>query len=446
MKLVKHFDAFLNNKVNLGDGRIDQLDSRVESVTNFLQTGDDDLASNYVDVIPQGSYAHRTIINPVTSSDEFDADVLLELDEIEGWEPEDYVQALYTKFRGSSKYRDMVSRHDRCVKVDYANEFHIDVVPYMERHDQHYITNRVKNEFELTNPEGFNKWLNERNTLASGRLVKVIRLMKYLRDYKNTFSVKSVILTILLGGRVNDSAVWGATDEYSDLPTALKNIVGALDDYLQANPTMPSIDDPSEPTQNFNHRLDQDDYANFRTKIHVYRGWIDEAFDEPDAEESKVKWRRLFGDKFGTYSLDVKKSIEAHKGVVGVRDTNEEIADKFTVRVDPRLRLKLGARVAKRKGFRHYELSSMGNVVFKSSTVKFNVTHNIPGQFDLYWKVRNTGPEAIAANSIRGQIVKDNGSQRRDEPTAYRGHHYVEVYAVQNGICIAIAHQDVIIK
>lgn len=88
----------------------------------------------------------------------------------------------------------------------------------------------------------------------------------------------------------------------------------------------------------------------------------------------------------------------------------------------------------------------MGNVVYRSSKIRFRVTHNIPGQFDLYWKVRNTGPEAIAANSIRGQIEKDNGSQSREEPTAYRGHHFVEIYAVANGVCVAFDRQDVIIK
>jgi hypothetical protein len=443
MKLIKHFDSFLKNKVNLSDARIDSLDARVEAVTNFLQTGSDEITDNFIDVMPQGSYAHRTIINPVTAGDEFDADVLLELDD--GWEADDYVEELYKKFRGSSTYRDMVSRHDRCVKVDYANEFHIDVVPYLERHGQHFITNRIKNEFELTNPEGFNDWLVERNRLSSGHLIKVIRLMKYLRDFKNTFSVKSVILTILLGGRVNDSAVWGSGTEYSDLPTALKSIVGALDDYLQANPTMPSIDDPSEPTENFNHRLDQEQYTNFRKMLKLYRGWIDDAYDEEDAEESKSKWRKLFGEKFGTYA-EVKKSVEAHQGVTGVLDTNQNIEELFPKVIDPRVRLKLTGRVTKRKGFRDYELGSMGNVVLRNTKIRFRASHNLVVPFELYWKVRNTGPEAIAANAIRGQIEKDTGSLSRVEPTAYRGHHFVEIYAVVNGVCIAADHRDVIIK
>lgn len=369
------------------------------------------------------------------------------MDEVEGWDAKDYVEKLYTKFRGNPTYRDMVSRHDRCVKVDYANEFHIDVVPYMERHSQHFITNHITDEFELTNPEGFNKWLDDQNRLASGYLVKVIRLMKYLRDFKGNFSVKSVILTILLGGQVNESAVWGSTTEYSDLPTAFKNIVGALDDYLQANSIMPTIADPSEPSENFNHRLDQAQYSNFRDKLHLYRGWIDDAYDEPDAEESKTKWRKLFGEKFATYA-EVKKSVESHVGVPGVTNTNQEISDRFAVRIDPRVRLKISARVAKRKGFRDGELSRMGNVVGRSRTIRFRVSHNLAAStsFDLYWKVRNTGIEAMNANKIRGEIVKDDGTRTRSEPTAYRGHHYVEAYAVVNGVCIAIDHQDVIIK
>ena len=131
----------------------------------FCCNGYDAVASRFVQTIPQGSYAHRTIINPVDDNDEFDADLLLELEEESAWAAEDYVEQLYKVFRASSTYRNMVSRHARCVKVDYANEFHIDVVPYVERHGEHFITNRDNDEFELTNPEGFNEWLTSKSAL-----------------------------------------------------------------------------------------------------------------------------------------------------------------------------------------------------------------------------------------------------------------------------------------
>lgn len=450
MKLSKHFDAFLANKVNLSDGRISQLDARVSAVTNFLSTGDDAYADNFIDLIPQGSYAHRTIINPVGAFDGFDADVLLHVEEIDGWDARDYVQKLYEVFRGSSTYRNMVSRHDRCVKVDYANEFHIDVVPYMTRHDQKYITNRVTNAYELTNPEGYNQWLDERNRLASGRLIKVIRLMKYFRDYKNTFSVKSVVLSILLGGRVNDAAVWGDTSDYPDVPTALKNIVGALDDYLQANLLMPSIDDPSEPSENFNHRWNQIEYANFRNKLNVYRGWIDDAYAELDIEESKRKWRKLFGDKFGTYATFVSKSaIISLAAAAGARDTEESIEGRWNIPIglDPRYSVRIGARVAPRTGFRTYELSAHGNTVLPGATINFRIARsNIPEPYDLYWKVLNRGEEAVRRNCIRGQVQRDSGRRTLSEPTSFRGAHYVECYVVRNGICIAMDRHYVIIR
>lgn len=43
---------------------------------------------------------------------------------------------------------------------------------------------------------------------------------------------------------------------------------------------------------------DDTKYSNFRSKIKLYRGWIDDAYDEPDKEESIGKWQRVFGEDF----------------------------------------------------------------------------------------------------------------------------------------------------
>lgn len=450
MKLIKNFDAFLKNRVNLSDKRIGQLDDRVTAVGNFLSSGTDVIAGNFIELIPQGSYSQRTIINPVAKNDEFDADVLLELNEVEGWDAEDYVQELYTVLRASATYRDMVSRRSRCVMINYANEFHMDVVPYLERHGERYITNRNTNAFELTNPEGFNAWLEDQNRLTSGRLVKVIRLMKYVRDFKNNFSVKSVILSILLGDRVSEGALWSDPDHYKDLPTALKNIVGDLDGYLQANPSMPSIDDPSCPTENFNHRWNQDEYANFRNWIHTFSGWINDAFDEPDQDESYKKWRKLLGDDFGTYAFStITKSAQEHLTRSDVNNSEENITEKWGIPVvlDRRYRVQLRGRLQRKAGFRHYDLPTHGNVVGKNRKIDFRLAaNNVPPPFDVYWKVRNTGKEALDANMMRGQVERDSGSFARSEPTAHVGRHYVEVYIVKDGVCVAMDHHPVIIK
>lgn len=448
MKLIKHFDAFLNNKVNLSDGRIETLDNRVDAVSNFLSSGDDVISNNFIDLIPQGSYAHRTIINPVDANDEFDADVLLDMNEVDGWEAEDYVEQLYQVFRSNGTYKDKVSRRSRCVTVNYAGEFHMDVVPFLTRHGERFITNRGTNQFERTNPEGFNEWLDGQNRITSGRLVKVIRLLKYIRDFKNNFSVKSVILTILVGEQVNDAALWADPDHYKDVRTALVNLLTDLNEYLQANPLMPSIDDPSCPTENFNHRWNQEQYANFRNWIATYTSWARDAYDETDSEESYEKWRKLFGDKFGTYDTSTSKASEAHRSVAGVRDTEEFIEIKFAgVALNPVYSIKLQAKTVSRNGWRNYVLSTRGNKVSRGRSINFSIkSSNLPSSYELWWKVRNVGAEAIAKNMIRGQIERDSGSRSRTEPASFRGSHYVEIYVVQNGVVVAKDHHPVVIQ
>jgi len=448
VKLIGYFSSFLTNEVNLNQSRLDQLDDRVGAVTGFLQNGEHDLADHFIQTIPQGSYAHRTIIKPVQANDEFDADLLLELDEVVGWSPGDYVEELYRAFRSSSTYRGMVRRRARCVTVDYANEFHIDVVPYLERHGEHYITNRDTDQFELTNPEGFNAWLEEKNRVANGHLIKAIRLLKYLRDYKNTFSVRSVILNILVGDRVNEAVLLGDPQHYQDVPTVFKNVLVALDDYLQANPIMPTIADPSCPTENFNHRWDQEGYANFRKWIEYYSDKATAAYDEPDKSESLALWQDIFGTEFKAPAMLAAK-VASLPAVRAASSTEQFLDQRFGIPIatDARYQLRIKGRVLPKAGFRNYDLRTHGDSVGKNRRIRFTIERcNVPTPYEVYWKVKNFGGEAAQAGDLRGEITPDGGQRQKEESTRYRGKHYVECYVVKNGLCVAKDRQPVIIK
>jgi Second Messenger Oligonucleotide or Dinucleotide Synthetase domain len=181
-KLTDHFTNFLDEVVNLNQSRLDILDQRLETIESFL-TNHDDFASllSSDELIPQGSYAQKTIIKPLAGH-EFDVDALVPMHEDSEAEPRDYIQQLYAAFRSSGTYKSMVNRKTRCITLQYANDFHVDLVPYIERGGQLYITNRHENRFELTNPERFTEWLDEQSRITGGHLIEVIRLMKYLRD------------------------------------------------------------------------------------------------------------------------------------------------------------------------------------------------------------------------------------------------------------------------
>ena len=94
MKLLAYFDAFLGEVVNLNQTRLDLLDTRVEAIVRSLEK-DDVIAPLLQGHVPQGSWAHKTIIRPLEDR-EFDADFLLTLAEVEAWSnsPKIYLQQL----------------------------------------------------------------------------------------------------------------------------------------------------------------------------------------------------------------------------------------------------------------------------------------------------------------------------------------------------------------
>ena len=104
MKLLEDFAVLLTEKVNLSQAKLDQLDERVDSVTDVLKS-----ASNFqgavLDTIPQGSWAHRTIIRPPVTL-EFDADFLVQIAELPAWnfDPQQYSEAVWAALSSHGTY------------------------------------------------------------------------------------------------------------------------------------------------------------------------------------------------------------------------------------------------------------------------------------------------------------------------------------------------------
>lgn len=301
MQHADYFNVLLKDTVNLSQLKLDLLSDRVDAIYKALKA-DDEIGSLILGKSPQGSWAHRTIINPV-GTNEFDADFMLLMDENPDWadSPKTYIEKVYSALHRHSVYKDMShSRKCRCVRLVYANLMHVDIVPYLTlSNGRQVIVNRDEDDWEDTDPEGFTVWMREKDTLAGGNLRKVIRLMKYLRDHKNSFTgTRSIILTTLLGEQVTTIRKVIDPGYYSNVPTALLHIVKDLDDWLQARPVKPSISDPSGSGATFDHRWDQTTYSYFRDRIHAHAAEIQAAYEETDKDTSVRLWQAIFGDGF----------------------------------------------------------------------------------------------------------------------------------------------------
>ena len=308
MKHVQHFEDFLANEVNLNETRLKRLNDSVSAVSEFLSKNLD----SYEKIERQGSYALRTIIKPVNNH-EYDADILLYSEYDSDKEPKNYINELYKCLKGNKNYEDKVHRKTRCVYIDYAGDFHLDIVPCITDGSYQYICNNKENEFEITDGTGYRDWFNDKTRITHGNLKRVTRLLKYLRDHKGNFSVKSILLTTLIGNEVYDYDE--SSDDFKNIPIALKTISNRINDFLQDNPYMPKVCNPVLPSESFTRHWDQDKYRHFRKMFDIYNGKVNEAFDATDHNTSVKKWRELFGEKFG----ELKENTASVAAVVAPR-------------------------------------------------------------------------------------------------------------------------------
>jgi hypothetical protein len=290
-------------------------------------------------------------------------------------------------------------------------------------------------------------------------LKKVTRLLKYICDIKGNFTCPSFLFTTLLGYRIYEFDRYSTG--FSDLPTTLKTLLGRLDDWLQAHPTVPDVRNPVLPSEIQSAVWTETQYSNFRDKINLYRGWIDDAYDEEDRDESLGKWQRVFGDNFAAgeakESARVSESVGRTAALVPVagpwrdlvdmvkavgvntlparlmrlpymrRPTWRQASNSLTVRVKAEL-------LASKDGGPIHAITSL-EPLHKGYWVRFTAVSGsgipLPSDYAVKWRVTNTDKDAYDAGQLRGDFYdSDRGTSRR-EHLKYRGVHLVEAFMIR---------------
>lgn len=416
----------------------------------------------------QGSWAHQTIIKPVDQG-EFDADLIVWVQPVEDWDAAEYIDSLYDAFRSNNTYKDMVKRWSHCVTITYSNDKKIDVAPVLVNRggiERLEVANRDSNSFERSEPKKYTDWLLRRNSYSgSNSFRKVTRLIKYLRDIKTRFTCSSVLLTTILGYRISPADQGSAL--FADTPTALKTVIGRMDDWLQMNSIKPSVTNPYLPEENFADAWTDEQYANFRDKIHTYREWIDDAFDETDRADSIGKWRRIFGDDFAA-GVVVNEGKSA--GELVVADLRRTIAEasqftedlveavkRFGGRIitasfdrrpymeaprwrkspaDQQMQVTVRARLYRGK-FDAYPLREIQSLdpLPAGHWIQFRAITNVglpysSSAYTVMWRVTNTDEAAARDKALRGRFETPDTDNSRWEQLKYRGVHLVEAFVI----------------
>ena len=154
-----------------------KAEDRYQAINNHLERDGSLLRGHVLRLYPQGSMAIDATIASCLRTDEFDIDIVAELNLPPEVSPQLALDLLYQSIRGErgSRYYDMTKRRTRCVTVNYANGMHLDLTPVVLCVGQTARTSilfhhrpeepRTPGYQLLANPWGFACWFQQRTPL-----------------------------------------------------------------------------------------------------------------------------------------------------------------------------------------------------------------------------------------------------------------------------------------
>lgn len=168
-------------KIQLSPTSHDIAVDRYGTLHEWLTRPASPLAGVVTNMYPQGSMMIGATIASRLETDEFDIDLILELDRSPDVAPATVLDEVYRAIRGEpgSRYYDMAQRQTRCVTVHYA-DMHLDITPAVrlrgrvERVSHIFHSKpeepRYRDRTIVANPYGFGRWFEAMTPLEADLL------------------------------------------------------------------------------------------------------------------------------------------------------------------------------------------------------------------------------------------------------------------------------------
>ena len=154
-------------KLQLSPTHHKSAEGKYNAVAKWLSRPESKLAGIKIDIYPQGSLRIGTTVRPLRHQ-EYDLDLVCELGI--DWSrncPVEVLKTVEVCLRENDTYRPMVEKKNRCVRLNYANEFHMDILPAAPNAVNNggcvKVPDRKMEEWKESNPSGYAKWFEFRS-------------------------------------------------------------------------------------------------------------------------------------------------------------------------------------------------------------------------------------------------------------------------------------------
>lgn len=416
MKTSEIFDGLLTN-LQVDNASI--IAARRDEITKVLNQEFRDLDSSKDNQLMVGSYGRFTAIRGIS-----DLDMLYVLP-----------SSLWNKYKGEDGPSNVLSRTRTAIQARYPTSsvkvdspvvvvtfqnFMFEVQPVFEQEDGSFKYPHTKSKsWKVTKPREEIAETRDYDSITNRNFRK---LCKMARAWKNKHGV-------VMGGLLMDTLAYNFlqknTDHHSATTATYDFMVRDFFKFL-------SEEADHDHYQALGSKQDVKVKKRFQGKAKTAYGLCLEAIDAEGQAGVNAKWKKVFGKPVPAAESTVKAA-----SAYTFDNTEEFIEDKFPV--DVRYTLTIDCTVTQ-NGFRPDTLRSMlARQVWlrPQKQLDFTVAEcDVPQPYILKWKVLNRGDEAEKRNEIRGQIINEDSRTHR-ESTKFRGKHYVECYAIKNGVVVA---------
>lgn len=407
--LKESFDEFL---INLKVDNLEEITTSLNGIAKKLNLKyyESSAEDNYLIV---GSMGRKTSIKG-----ESDIDVIYELPDdvfkrFDNYESNGQSQLLNKiKEELQEKYPSTEIKGDGQVVVISFKKYKIELVPGFKQDDDSYKYPDTHDggSWKITKPT---LEINEsKNMINTTNTYKDICQMIRERKANNGVTICGILIDTLIKSFLdeNDSYKNLTKDNYYGLLTNVFEFLSNQDENRKQWNALGS-----------NQIIENNDF-NFIKKSKKALNKLLNSSDE------LLTLKEIFGSRFPI--------SESASNSYGFSSSEQYIENLFPINITNNLKIDC---IITQNGFRSGLLSDFIHNNFKikhNRKLTFIIDKiNAKKPYNIYWKVRNVGPEAIRRNHIRGQINK--GKETLEETANFYGPHFVECYIIKNDICIA---------
>ncbi|ADB40837.1 nucleotidyltransferase domain-containing protein [Spirosoma linguale] len=166
---ISPLDDTLNRvaeSLQLDPTRRQRIETSYKAVSEWIEKDLTFFRSTLVDIYPQGSIRIDTTVKPYRQS-EFDVDFVCHLDFLTGklHDALEVLDELERRLREHDTYKGRIKRKNRCIRIVYADDFHLDILvgcqELTDNPERLLVPDRQLKDWTFSNPIGYGNWFEQ---------------------------------------------------------------------------------------------------------------------------------------------------------------------------------------------------------------------------------------------------------------------------------------------